>query len=148
MSPTALSVAERIRTLGICPLFSKVPSADLGLLAEMMDSERLSAGEVLFEHGEPSERVYVLAGGTLSVFLPSEPEPVRTLGNAGELLGEYGMFARGRRTATVRADEDSVLLSLDYRRFRAFLLQFPESMLALLEVAVQRLAAEERGGKS
>jgi CRP-like cAMP-binding protein len=144
MNADALSVAERIRTLGICPVFARIPSSQIGVLAEMMETERLETGEALFEHGEPADRMYVVAGGTVGVFLPGRTEPVRTL-EAGGLLGEYGMFSARRRTAAVRAETDAVLLSLDYLRFRAFLLQFPEATLALLKTAVQRLIASEAG---
>ena len=142
MTAACLNVAERIRILGICPVFSAVPADSLGVLAEMMETERFGAGEVLFEHGDSSDRIYVVAAGSLSVLLPGGADPARTLG-PGELLGEYGMFSALARTATVKARTQAVLMSLDYQRFRAFLLQFPEATLALLKTAVQRLIAAE-----
>lgn len=143
---SALSAAERSRVLAACPVFSQVPAQSLGVLAEMMETERLAPEELLFEHGEPSDRVYVLAAGSLDVFLPGRSHPVRALG-PGDLLGEYGMFSELTRTATIRAKAEAVLLSLDYRRFRAFLLQFPEVALVLLKTAVERLVAAEAGGE-
>ncbi len=144
MKTTVLSVAERMQALGKCPAFARVPAGDLSVLAEMVETERLAEGEVLFERGEPSTSVYVLASGALGVWLPGRSEPVRRLG-VGDLLGEYGMFSRRGRTATVKAETPAVLLSLDYPRFRAFLVQFPESALVLLEIAVHRLTAAEAG---
>jgi CRP-like cAMP-binding protein len=135
-------MAEKLSALGACPLFAGVSPAERALLAEMMRTEHLAAGELLFEAGEPSECVYVLAAGALEVLLPGEAVPVRRL-VAGDLLGEYGLVASRARTATVRASSDAVLLSLDYQRFRAFLLRFPEAMLVLLKTAVARLMAAE-----
>jgi hypothetical protein len=43
----------------------------------------------------------------------------------------------------VKADTASTLLALDYARFRAFLLQFPESMLVLWKTSVERLVTSE-----
>lgn len=143
MNPTALGTAEKTATLGRCRIFSGVGADQLGILAEMMHTERLAAGEVLFACGEASDTIYVIAAGGLDVVLPGASAAVRTLG-PGELLGEYAMFTGRVRTATVKANADSVLLSLDYGRFRAFLLQFPESALALLGAAVRRLAEAER----
>ncbi len=145
MRQIALSVDEKIRTLGICPVFSKIPSGNLFILAEMMNTERLRAGEVLFEYGDPCDTIYMVARGSLSVFAPRSSEPVRTM-RPGELLGEYGMFSGLVRTATVKADTEAILLSLEYQRFRAFLLQFPESTLTLLKTAVERLIALETKG--
>jgi CRP-like cAMP-binding protein len=144
MTPTTiLTAAERMQALGVCPVFSGVPARDLGVLAEMMQTERLRADELLFEQGEPSDRVYVVVSGSLAVILPGRTEPVRHLG-PGDLLGEYAMFAGLVRTATVKAQTEAVLLSLDYRRFRAFLSEFPESMFVLMGSVVHRLTALER----
>lgn len=140
---TALTNAEKTSVLGACPVFAGVPPAELATLAEMMETEYLGAAEVLFEAGETCEDIYVVASGTLDVLLPPESRPVRTLGR-GDLLGEYGMFSNQARTATVRTETDSVLLSLDYRRFRVFLLRFPESTLVLLRTTVERLLSAER----
>jgi CRP-like cAMP-binding protein len=125
-----------------CAVFAGIPSRDLSVLAEMMTTERLSADEELFEKGDPSDSVFVVADGRLGIFVDPRGRPVRIL-DAGELLGEYGMFIGLTRTATVRADTAAVLLSLDYQRFRAFLLQFPQSALVLLKIAVQRLIVAE-----
>ena len=145
MNGTSLSAAERVQALGLCPVFAAVPANHRALLAEMMDTERLREGEVLFERGEPSDRIYVVVSGRLSVFVAARAEPVRELG-PGQLLGEYGMFSESARTATVRAATEAVLLSLGYPRFRAFLLQFPEATLVLLQIAIERLVASEARG--
>ncbi len=146
MTPTTiLTAAQRMQTLSVCTVFSAVPARDLGVLAEMMQTERLRADELLFEQGEPSDRVYVVAGGSLAVLLPGRAEAIRHLGS-GEILGEYGMFSGLVRTATVKAETEAVLLSLDYRRFRAFLAEFPESMFVLMGSVVHRLIALEREG--
>jgi len=142
MNTTALSVDEKVRVLSTCPVFAGAPPGDRRVLAEMMGTERLAAGEALFESGDPSDRIYVVASGSLSVVLPGHAQPVRTLG-PGDFLGEYGMFTDMARTATLRADAAAVLISLDYPRFRAYLLQFPEAALVLLKEAVRRLIALE-----
>ena len=142
MSAVPLDPSERRQALAACPVFTGVPPADLGVFAEMLESERFDAGSTLFEKGDPSDRVYLLARGRLTVHVPGRPGPVRTLG-PGDLLGEYAMFAGRARTATVRAETDAVLLSVDEPRFRAFLLQFPQATLVLLKTAVERLVAAE-----
>ncbi len=146
MRTTTLSIAEKTSTLGSCPVFTGVPPAELATLAEMMKTERLRQGEILFEAGEGSDSVYVVAEGTLNVLLPTQARPVRTL-SRGELLGEYGMFSSLARTATVQASSDLVLLALDYQRFRAFLLRFPEATLVLLKTTVERLLAAENSNR-
>ena len=140
---TTLSSAAKLDALRRCDVFARIPAAALGVLAEILETESLRVGDALFERGEPSDRVYVVVSGRLRVLVPGRAEPVRSLG-PGQLLGEYGLFAAGARTASVRADEASVLLSLGYARFRAFLHQFPEAMFVLLGTAVGRLLEAER----
>jgi CRP-like cAMP-binding protein len=139
---TALTIAEKTSILGTCPVFTGVPPAELATLAEMMKTEHLRKSELLFEAGEISDSVYVVASGTLDVLLPTDSSPVRILGR-GELLGEYGMFSNMARTATLQAATDVILLCLDYRRFRAFLLRYPDATLVLLKTTVERLLAAE-----
>lgn len=139
---TILSIDQRRRVLRNSPVFATAPETELSVLAEMMDTEFLRADEVLFEQGDVSDRVYLVADGALDIQLTRNEPPVRTL-EAGQLLGEYGLFSNAARTATVIAKTDTSLLSLDYSRFRAYLLQFPESTLVLLGVTVRRLTALE-----
>lgn len=143
MTFAQLSTAAKLNALGRCDVFARVPPETMGVFAEMMETESLGAGDMLFERGEPSDRVYVVVSGTLSVFVEGRDEPVRSLG-AGQLLGEYGMVAGQVRTASVRADAAATLISLDYHRFRKFLHQFPEATFALLATAVGRLVEAER----
>ncbi len=142
MKPFSLDVAARIRILSTCSLFAGVPAADRALLAEMMETEQLYAGERLFEAGEASDRVYIVSEGRLVVVLPGQSQPVRVLG-PGDVIGEYGMFLGHGRSATVQAETDTVLASLDYTRFRSFLLRFPGATLVLFQTAVERLVAAE-----
>jgi CRP-like cAMP-binding protein len=143
MTQSVLTTAQKAQALGICPLFASVRGDGLMLLAEMMCTESLRPGESLFEAGEPSDRVFVLVSGRVEVLLAGANRPLRTMGS-GEVLGEYGMFANEVRTASVRAREDTTLISLDYDRFRSYLLHCPQATLKLLETSVRRLVAAER----
>jgi CRP-like cAMP-binding protein len=126
------------------PVLARMPGESVRRLAEMVREERFDAGETLWERGEPAGGVAVVASGRLEVFAASADRPARVLG-PGELLGEYGMFGAGVRSATVRAAEPAVVYTLEYPRFRAFLESSPGALSVLLEVAVARLVeVEER----
>lgn len=140
MKPTELSIEDKGFALSRSAVFSRLAATSAQLLAETMKTERLAAGEVLFEAGDVSDRVYLLVEGTLKVTVGSHRS--RAL-RPGDLLGEYGMFAGLTRTATVTAESPATLLSLDYPRFRAFLLAVPGAALVLLQVAVERMLEVE-----
>lgn len=138
-----MNAAERARVLTQARVFAEIPRAELAVLAEMMQPETFPKGSTVCEIGEPADRVYVVASGTLSVFLKGSDAAARRL-RAGDVLGEYGMVAAASRTATVKAEDDAVLLALDYERFRAYLVRFPEALWVLFEGAAKRLLEAER----
>jgi CRP/FNR family transcriptional regulator, cyclic AMP receptor protein len=135
-----LDSAARRQILAATEAFAGVGPEQQRLIAEMMRVEAFAKGEVVFERGEPADCVLVVAEGQLAVYVPDSEGPVEILGPSS-LLGEYGLFAGFARTATVRAVSDTRVLTLDYERFRAFLLHFPEAMFRLFTVAVERLMA-------
>jgi CRP-like cAMP-binding protein len=126
----------RLEVLRRCTVFAPLPADTISVLAEMMCVERYAAGEVVCEVGDRADGVCVVAEGELTVLVPGT-DGERPL-SVGTIFGEYAMFSRVR-TAAVCARTDSVVLTLDYERFRKFLLEFPESALALLELAVDRM---------
>jgi Flavin containing amine oxidoreductase len=89
-------------------------------------------------------------------------------GAPGDAFGEYGLFGSGTRSARIRAEAPTVALVLDHQRFQLRLprlpgqlsaarapgllsglrLAFPESMAALLKLAVQRLLEREADSHS
>ncbi len=143
MNTARLTIEQRRLALKACPVFADLPADELSLLAEVMQVEHLLAGETLFEAGDPSDRVFVVVSGRLGVRLPGRADVVRVL-ERGDLLGEYGLVLNDARTAGVRAESESTLLSLDNERFRTFLLRFPAACLLLLRTAARRLVEAER----
>jgi CRP-like cAMP-binding protein len=134
---------DRIAAMRMSEVFRRLPGATLDLLAAMMRQERFAAGDEVCAVGDAAECVYLVVDGTAEVFVPNRTEAVRTM-SMGGLIGEYGMFGRRVRTATVKATSALVLGSLDYERFRRFLLDFPESALALLELTAERLIEKDQ----
>ncbi len=136
-----ITTADRQACLQGCTLFSGLEVGTLKVLAEAFDTESFAEGEDVCLHGEEADCVYVVLRGELGIYLPGHDQPIRRVGS-GAILGEYGMFS-GTRTASLRAEKETTLLSMDYGRFRSFLFQYPNAMYGLLEVAVQRLSEAE-----
>jgi CRP-like cAMP-binding protein len=133
--------ARRERVLADASVLAHVPHDALRIMAELMRVERFGRGEAVCEPGEPAHGILVVAEGTLEVSVAGCA--VRTLA-PGDVLGEYGMFGDGVRTARVVALADAVLLSLDYAPFLEVLRAHPDAMLALWRTTVERLLERER----
>jgi CRP/FNR family cyclic AMP-dependent transcriptional regulator len=141
-----MTLAERMQALQQGTLFNSVPEADLVVLAESMYEEAFDKDEIVCAHGDPADRIFVVMTGNFAVKVSSGIENPISIG-PGELFGEYGLFDQGLRTASITAGEPSTLLTLDYPRFRAFLLLFPEAMLAILSATVEQLLTYQRKSK-
>jgi monoamine oxidase len=132
---------ERLAVLEHGDVFALVPPRELEVLATMFDLREFEDGEPICTFGEPATEMYVLARGCGVLQIPGVPVDVRLA--RGDVFGEYALFSSGKRSATIRAEGPTVALVLDYQRFQRFLFAFPESMAALLKLAVQRLVARE-----
>ena len=134
----APEVDARVAVLKRSVVFARVPDVDLRVLSTMFDRRTLADGERLCTAGEAATCVYTVASGRVRVELPGASGPVAVMGE-GSVVGEYGMFMGDARTATLYAEGPTSVLSLDYERLKRFLMAFPESLMALMALTVERL---------
>ena len=127
---------------GKSSVFSNVPFNELKILATMFDERSLKDGDILCQAGEPASCVFAIASGNVDVYLPGQTSPVARC-TVSDIVGEYGMFLSGRRSATLQSAGPTSVLVLDYKHFKRFLLAFPESMMALFAVCVERLDSRQ-----
>jgi CRP-like cAMP-binding protein len=98
----------------------------------MFEKKELKAGEILCHAGDIAHEVYVVFKGGLYINLNNkiiERKP-------GSVVGEYGLFTKNRRTATLIAHDNTTILCLNYTRFKYFLLTFSDVMYKLFEYAI------------
>ena len=138
-----MKLDQRLQALKRGSLFNSVPEDDLAVLAESMNEEPFDKNEVVCVEGEPADRIFLVVTGKFKV-KPAQKSNRPIVLSAGDLFGEYGLFDQGLRTATITASEPGILLTLDYFRFRSFLLLFPQAMLAILGETVSQLLAYQR----
>jgi CRP-like cAMP-binding protein len=138
-----MNATEKLTALKRCEVLAAADDDALEWLSEAVDTEVFAAGDVVFETGEVSSRVYVVVSGSLEVRRNEDTAMVGFF-EAGALFGEYATFVNGVRTARVVAREESVLLSMDDEHFRTFLLRSPEAMMLLLQTSVRRLNRASR----
>ena len=81
---------------------------------------RLQAGTVLFEQGAVSDLIYIVSEGELEIVrqLTDGGEEVLRVAKAGEYFGDIGPLFGLRRSATVRARTDAVVVGYSIPAFR------------------------------
>ena len=133
---------RRVALLKKSEVFAGIEDRELSLLATMFERRALDAGETLCKAGDQASEVYVVAKGRVGVRNGKSASTLATAG-PGSVIGEYGLVTPdARRTATLYAIGPSEVLTLDYPRFRQFVLAFPQCALAMLGVTVERLQRE------
>ncbi len=130
--------AARVALLQESRVFGCAPDNDLVVRATMFERRVYAPGDEICRAGEAAGEAYLISSGEALVYPPGEAVAVAVC-RRGDVIGEYGLFIGNIRTATVLATEPTNLLSIDYFRLRQFLLSFPESMFALMQVTVQRM---------
>ena len=96
------------------PLFAPLDAKSLESIAGLLIRIEMPAGECVIREGEQGDRFYVIESGTLTTTLKGN---VLSRMGPGDPFGEIALLRDVPRTATVTADEDSVLLALDRQDF-------------------------------
>lgn len=131
-----------VNLLARIPFFTDLPNEELDRISSMLDVVNLKSGEILFHEGDTGEHLYVVVNGELEVLMApdTDDELILNIVRAGEYIGEMSfMMPGGRRTASVRARGDVVLLSMSRQQFRDLLHRHPELAYAMVSVLSQRL---------
>jgi len=122
------------RMLAQVELFEHLNDEDRIRLAGLIDELNLSAGETLFNAGEPGESLYVVRSGEVELFIKDtagQRIPLAMVG-AGEVFGELALLDRSPRTATAIAMADTTLLELDRDDLLLLFESSPTAALRLL----------------
>lgn len=132
---------ERLLLLKKTGTFADVTTDDLSVVVAELGEEAFSAGERVFDIGDPSDRMYLVDTGKLGISLSGDPragEFVSVLG-PGDCFGEMGLFDDEPRSATIHVIDDSVLLTLERDKLKGLVLGYPQLGLGLLRGMSRRL---------
>jgi CRP/FNR family cyclic AMP-dependent transcriptional regulator len=122
-------------------LFEGLPRPELSRLCEYMHETRFPAGTNVLVAEQPGEAVYVVLAGSVKVHAirPDGTEVVLAVLGAGEILGEMSASDSLGRAASVVALEETKILWMDRRTFRASLAGSTTLSSNLAEVLSKRM---------
>jgi CRP/FNR family cyclic AMP-dependent transcriptional regulator len=123
------------------PLFGGLPRSELSRLSEHLHESRFPAGTNVLIAEQPGEAVYVIVAGSVKVHAirSDGTEVVLAVLGAGEVLGEMSVADSLGRSASVVTLEDSTLLWMDRRTFRASVASSTALSRNLAEVLSKRV---------
>ena len=123
------------------PLFAGLNEQQFAALAARTSHTSLRRGEVLFEEGDPGERLYIITEGKIKLGHSSDDgrESLLAILGPGEIIGELTLFDPGPRSTTATAVSSASMLSLDHADLMAVLDTSPEVAKHMLSALAQRL---------
>jgi CRP/FNR family transcriptional regulator, cyclic AMP receptor protein len=132
IDPAILNEVDHLRELN---------QEERAALAEKIDLLRYSAGQSVFNYGDPGHALYIVRSGEVEIFVKNDQgeKIVLETSQPGDIFGEVALLDGGPRTAWVAALGDVELLRLDREHFEAYVRQCTPAALNLLSVAARRL---------
>ncbi len=111
-----LGAPEGLELLRLVPLFAPLEPKSLELVAQQLGRRVVAAGEAVITEGEVGDRFYIVESGHTTA---THAGTVLSTQGPGDPFGEIALLRDVPRTATVVADEESVLLYLERDHFLA-----------------------------
>jgi len=120
-------------------LFKDLNERELLLVYKIMHPRNFRSGEEIFKQGDRGVGMYLIANGSVNIFLEENLEKQETKKSfitrleRGDFFGESALVIDGGfRSATVIAREDCNLLSFLYPDLKEIIEQFPKTGVKIL----------------
>lgn len=114
-------------------------------MLENLDREVFASGEHVFKEGDIGDCAYIIEEGSVQVYLRGEEcERVIDVIGKGELFGEVALIDHQPRTASVRALERTVLVTVDRRLIDGLLERTNPIVRHLLQVVLERFRVKRQ----
>jgi diguanylate cyclase len=92
-----------IRLLSSAPLFAGFDEKELAFLAEKSEMLGFSDGQIVFEAGDPGDRLYLVASGSVVILSPEDGSVLAEF-VPGDSFGELELLTGAKRNARARAE--------------------------------------------
>lgn len=134
--------------------FEEMDEETFDYIESLFEWVHIDRGEVLFRKGDIGDSLYILINGLLHVVDEhtgktgeDTPEP-RMLGaiHKGKIVGEMALLSDEKRTASIYAARDSDLVKLSRGAFESISDKYPQVMIAITRIVVERLRNIRVGG--
>jgi CRP/FNR family transcriptional regulator, cyclic AMP receptor protein len=121
------------------PLFAGLDRKELELLAKLAKEQRYEAGATIVKAGAGGHGLYIIKEGNVSVV--RDGKKVASMG-PGQFFGEISVLDGGLRTADVKADTDTVCLTLISWEIKPLLMDNAAISYKMLLEMVKRLRSQ------
>jgi small-conductance mechanosensitive channel/CRP-like cAMP-binding protein len=125
-------------------LFSPLEKEDLDLIVKAMERRHLAAGATLFQQGDKGKTLFILIEGLLDVDVSHGDRAQRVAHiHPGECFGEMSLLTGDRRSATIRANSESIVYEVGKKPISRIMERRPALVETLSQVLAQRQLSTE-----
>jgi uncharacterized membrane protein len=123
------------------PLFQFLDEHERASLAANVDELKFSAGEIIFNAGDPGDAMYVVVSGELEIYFKDATgvKIVLETPGPGEFFGELALLDAGSRTAHAQAVTELTALRIDQQDLDQLITKYPHAARDLLRAMGRRM---------
>ena len=136
------SVTELLATLEI---FRDLPHEEIAHIEATLKLLSFPRGSVLVRQGDKTDELYLVLSGRFEAYVNNHSDAIGEVG-PGQSIGEIAFFSGGKRTATVRAARDSLVLRLARQDFNQLAARSPAIWHTIAVTLARRLSDATSGG--
>jgi CRP/FNR family transcriptional regulator len=127
-------------------VMSVLSDEELERLIPLLTERTFRPRQVLFQAGDPAERVYLLLKGRVKIYQVAEngKEIILDVVGKGGVVGDMAIVEDGERIACAAAINDTVAVSISWEDFSHLVQQSPKLGFAMMELMARRLAGMQR----
>jgi CRP-like cAMP-binding protein len=128
-------------SLASAALFRGVDPSDAAQWCARLESWHFSAGQLIFEQGDPGDLLYIIVTGKVKVGCSSADgrENLLSILGPSDMFGEMSLLDPGPRMSTATALTDVEAVAMDRAMLREWIAARPEVAEQLLRVLARRL---------
>ncbi len=139
-----LALADEAQSLPEIPLFSDLPRPAFARLVDQMQVRTVSVGDVIIREGDTGTSMFIISQGAVRIWkkLKDNKDVAVARLAEGAFFGEISLLTDAPRTATVTADEESIIFEVNREAIEDVIEHFPSVRNMLLRFYRSRLVAQ------
>jgi len=135
-----LDLAEETDLLRKIPMFAKMETSRLKLLAFASEIVSFQHGDIVFNSGDSADYAYVIMDGAVDIITETDSGPVITdTLRQNQLIGELGLLNNTPRIATLIANGDLQAMKITAEMFFRILRENSEVALDVIRMLSDKL---------
>ena len=136
-----MDLAEETDLLRKIPMFAKMETSKLKLLAFASEMVSFQDGDIVFNNGDIADYAYVIMEGAVDIITETDKGPIVTVTlSQNQLIGELGLLNNTPRIATLLANGNLLAMKITAEMFFRILRENSEVALDVIRMLSDKVA--------